>query len=802
MGQCWARCCKGEQDEYYLEGVISNKTSENSDDIPEDSGDINSRTDSLATERDPLVPRTPPLNYSSNYSHSRPPLQHQQQLNRESDVHSTLPAVRPPVPHGDSPTFEQCTCVPHVCKLHNPVVQREPLVQREPDYSYPTECSEKPDYKKRMMHGQKKQSVEIPSLLTIRDTSQSAVPKTKLKADNQDNSHLDQSSYDNSDISIHTVALHTMSHHNSQASLECTSTHLATSDLKEVSPLMKRQEIKCPLSKSMSYSLDHNGGIIIGNGIKLTIPEGAIADGVQVKFHIATNLYGPFKLPSHCQTDLVSPYYWIGVSGSYQFQKPVQVEFEHFAVVTACDPSHYRLLTCEDYDESYTMRLVDYDLSFKVQDMLSLCTFQTIHFCSYCLFHDCKVHDQKNRIGAFYLKPANFRHLTHFTVEIWFSFLISHCLKRNEELYKKKHMILDDSCNHIFEVSCDKSSKSYFALKYDQHVDGWCVDHSRSTEIETKQVNFLNYYTSKEELEASEENSLFPPRFIVNVAKQLQPECTTNLDIKLMVTLCNKERTTIETIPFKLFVSIFAMTINASATTKNNESKERFLPSIGRHSCDKNKPELKELVTYSTKISDHWKEIALQLNIPSHDVTLIDINFPHNEKGKCYRMFETWLSRNPSASLCWCHFVQALYDVRLNAVAEEAKKHLEIHTQSHDISGVMAAALPDVNENLSTLNDADDTLTLEELLRYLIDLKDIPDKDFYYFVKCLLSKNIVVDVIKDIRRNGRSREENIKKICEAFIKDKDPSWSKVHKALKAAQCNDLAEIIEAIFLPI
>ena len=131
---------------------------------------------------------------------------------------------------------------------------------------------------------------------------------------------------------------------------------------------------KCPLSQAVSGSCDHNGGVVTSEhgDLKLTIPKGAIKEGDVVTFSIASDLYGPFILPSKCQADFVSPYYWIGVSGSYQFHKPVRVEFEHFAVVTACDPSHYQLPSCEDDDKSYTMQPIDCDLNFTVQSDLSL----------------------------------------------------------------------------------------------------------------------------------------------------------------------------------------------------------------------------------------------------------------------------------------------------------------------------------------------------------------------------------------------------------------------------------------------
>ena len=171
--------------------------------------------------------------------------------------------------------------------------------------------------------------------------------------------------------------------------------------------------LMCPLYNSdiTSGSCDHNGGILTSeNGIKITIPEGAIRPGVMVNFYIAVGLYGHFVLPSNCLINLASPYYWVEVSRSYHFQKPIQVEFEHFG---ACDPSHYQLLCCEDDDESYTMRPVGYNLNFKVQDNISRCTFETQNFCSYCLYHNCR-DPMINRICALYLKPANFQCLNHF----------------------------------------------------------------------------------------------------------------------------------------------------------------------------------------------------------------------------------------------------------------------------------------------------------------------------------------------------------------------------------------------------
>ena len=437
--------------------------------------------------------------------------------------------------------------------------------------------------------------------------------------------------------------------------------------------LTRQNEVNCPLldSEIVVMSCDHNGGVITSKDgdLKITIPQGATKEGDLVNVYIATNLYGPFKLPSHCQMNLASPYYWIGVSGLSCFQKPLQVEFEHYAVVTACDPSHYQLLTCKDDDESYIMQPVDCNLSFKVQDNRSWCTFQTSHFCSYCLFHECKAHDQVNRISALYLKPKNFQDLAYFRVEIWFSFPISHCSKRNRELYSKN---MDLSSSFIFEASCDKSSRSYFTLRFDHNTDGWQLNHSLSTEIQTKMVNFYNYYTNEEDLRASEEDSSFPPRFVVHVIRN---ECSKCLNTDLIVTLYNNNNegskpVMDKSIKFNLFVPIPVITIK-------DYTKQLSPLSIDDHRCDNNAPTLKELTTYSAKISSHWKRIALHLKIPDHKISTIDINHPNDVESKCYDMFNAWLQT--TSSPCWCHFLQALcaHDVGMQKVAEEVKAHFK-----------------------------------------------------------------------------------------------------------------------------
>ena len=216
------------------------------------------------------------------------------------------------------------------------------------------------------------------------------------------------------------------------------------------------------------------------------------------------------------------------------------------------------------------MQPIDCDLSFKVEGDTSWCTFETIYFGSYCLYRKHKQPTQKNRISAFYLKPVNFQFLDHFTVEVWFSFPISYCKRRNEALYEKKSMELD--CSHNFEASCsvDERNASYFVLSYKHNIEGWHVDHSRSTEILTMDMNIYFDFTNVEDLLTFEESrryiTLFPPRYIINVTKK--PNCNTDLNTKIIVTFYNKAKSTsTDHASFNLFAS--AMPISSSGISKD-----------------------------------------------------------------------------------------------------------------------------------------------------------------------------------------------------------------------------------------
>ena len=132
----------------------------------------------------------------------------------------------------------------------------------------------------------------------------------------------------------------------------------------------------------------------------------------------------------------------------------------------------------------------------------------------YCLYH-CYKDENKHTISASFLMP-NLNDLgfqSNFSVEIWFSYAITCCLNRNRELYECRG--LKYVTGYSFEAPSNKKSTHCFTLNYPEKVDGWNISHELSKEIEAKKVNFYNYHKHKGDLQASEENKLFPPRFTV-----------------------------------------------------------------------------------------------------------------------------------------------------------------------------------------------------------------------------------------------------------------------------------------------
>jgi len=87
----------------------------------------------------------------------------------------------------------------------------------------------------------------------------------------------------------------------------------------------------------------------------------------------------------------------------------------------------------------------------------------------------------------------------------------------------------------------------------------------------------------------------------------------------------------------------------------------------------KSNPTLKELFRYRDKISDRWKIVALELDLPREKVETIDTNNPRVQD-KCYEMFSTWLRRSVDPKPCWCQIAFAFHMAELEALSKQIRE--------------------------------------------------------------------------------------------------------------------------------
>ena len=88
--------------------------------------------------------------------------------------------------------------------------------------------------------------------------------------------------------------------------------------------------------KCVEKRVDHRGATVVGEGIKLRVPENAVQSGDSVNIELQSCIEGPFVLPH--DTVLVSPVYRI--APSFVFHEKVMLTIEHFAVLESdedCD---------------------------------------------------------------------------------------------------------------------------------------------------------------------------------------------------------------------------------------------------------------------------------------------------------------------------------------------------------------------------------------------------------------------------------------------------------------------------------
>ena len=439
-----------------------------------------------------------------------------------------------------------------------------------------------------------------------------------------------------------------------------------------------------------------------------------------------------------------------------------------------------------------------------------MCRFQTDHFCSYCLSNSSEDDKCKNcstyRIAVLYLKPRNDKPLGgDYKVQIWFIYDVNKCLIRATELYENEGMEPEVFSSKHIEACCDKNSTDFFSLEYHRRVNDWNIDHTLTTEIQTKEVNFYNKYKKAEHLRASEENKLFPPRFILHISHSKC--CNTYLDTNIYIYLCNnREDKKLKLLKFKILRECPTMVVSRCPTnihdtivvSKCSSSESNYDIIEPKHSCAKNKPEFKELLKYVRDFGSDWKLIAAQLNISAGDIAIIRKNNA-DVKESCVDMFTIWLQDQKLP--CWCKFIKALCTVGLHNVAHIVNEHFKQLCKNEDKLDIQNdhEILPHkLKQPFKRIPDMCDNKIDDRFLKQLARVfKLIPEHSWHDIVTCLFEDG-GADVIKDISHSSDSKEK-IKKICEAFLKKNNPSWSKVHRALKEADCKE-AEMVEIFVL--
>jgi len=275
--------------------------------------------------------------------------------------------------------------------------------------------------------------------------------------------------------------------------------------------------MECPLrdvDKICSAKFDHNGGELESEygDIKLVLPKDAIRKGDLVEIQVAASLFSDDQFTfqsTHDISELTSPFCWVGAS--YLFLKAVHVEIEHVADIS--NPENYSLLTCGD-NTDLVMRPVSHPYRFEIlESHKSLCTFETTHFCSYCVKYKHKEKKAKKEAKAM-RKIALYAFQSEVNngeimIKLYFLIPLSRCIKRLKKVQKdlKRKQVY---CGMFYKVSY-KDNRYYFTMSHDSRVQGWQIKSSKFDKVEVDEVAvFKKKHGTKISLKQAEDDELYP----------------------------------------------------------------------------------------------------------------------------------------------------------------------------------------------------------------------------------------------------------------------------------------------------
>ena len=184
----------------------------------------------------------------------------------------------------------------------------------------------------------------------------------------------------------------------------------------------------CPFKNQdiVTMGFDHNGGVFVIEkyGLTVTVPRGAIEEGVTVEIQAAVSLFGPFVIPKDYY--LISGFVWIGVC--YVFKEKVSLKIEHHAEISNEDDLadlHILEACMKHKQELYEMHKATGQYHYSVGN--SFCTYSSEHFCSLCLGKtDLNIPD---RIMVYHYLPNNYKSSDEIRAEVCFCYDYTICKK-------------------------------------------------------------------------------------------------------------------------------------------------------------------------------------------------------------------------------------------------------------------------------------------------------------------------------------------------------------------------------------
>ena len=167
--------------------------------------------------------------------------------------------------------------------------------------------------------------------------------------------------------------------------------------------------------------------------ITVTIPEGAIPEGLVVHFELAVAIIGPFNFSGSRRP--ISPILWMCPQETFEFQKPFTITLPHFLTeakpedlenVAFSKATEYCYYTNPDGEHLYDFKThPDADKPhFFSEDGVNYGSFQTSHCCLYCLENKKWTRDDMLKAGYF-LHVVNAPQAVYFCV----TFYLSSCSK-------------------------------------------------------------------------------------------------------------------------------------------------------------------------------------------------------------------------------------------------------------------------------------------------------------------------------------------------------------------------------------